>query len=274
MPVVLEEKWPVLGRHELAVGRLRIWGDLGRAPRTIDAYARGLRCTPQWLAKVENFDKPPSEGLADDLDTFFNTAGAFHRLWEQMVEARKQGLIPSGFRPLARAERDAMQLFIFAPLLIPGVLQTPELARLVLESEQRPEKAEQLLAVRMERQTIFAKPEPPALFVLLREAVIRTLPVESREGQCKQLLDVMSEPNVSIQIIPTRARVFQGSGFQLLSFEAAADVAYVDGAGANGQMLTEPSAVRRLAILFNMIRSKAISAEESEDLIHSIMEGA
>lgn len=40
--VVLEEKWPVLGRHEQAAGWLRIWTDLGRAPRTIDAYARGL----------------------------------------------------------------------------------------------------------------------------------------------------------------------------------------------------------------------------------------
>ena len=42
VPVILEEKWPVLGRHERAVEWLRIWTDLGRAPRTIDAYARGL----------------------------------------------------------------------------------------------------------------------------------------------------------------------------------------------------------------------------------------
>ncbi|MEV0149153.1 MULTISPECIES: hypothetical protein [unclassified Nonomuraea] len=40
--VVLEEKWPVLGRHARAAEWLRIWVDLGRAPRTIDAYARGL----------------------------------------------------------------------------------------------------------------------------------------------------------------------------------------------------------------------------------------
>ncbi|WP_424532797.1 tyrosine-type recombinase/integrase [Sphaerisporangium viridialbum] len=39
---VLEGKWPVLLRHELAVGWLQVWADLGRAPRTIDAYARGL----------------------------------------------------------------------------------------------------------------------------------------------------------------------------------------------------------------------------------------
>jgi integrase len=40
--MALEEKWPVLGRHERAAEWLRIWSDLGRAPRTIDAYARGL----------------------------------------------------------------------------------------------------------------------------------------------------------------------------------------------------------------------------------------
>jgi len=39
---VLQHKWPVLGRHERAAEWLRVWTDLGRAPRTIDAYARGL----------------------------------------------------------------------------------------------------------------------------------------------------------------------------------------------------------------------------------------
>jgi len=41
VPVVLE-KWPVVGRCEHAAAWLRMWADLGRAPRTIDAYARGL----------------------------------------------------------------------------------------------------------------------------------------------------------------------------------------------------------------------------------------
>jgi integrase/recombinase XerD len=38
----LADKWPVLGRHERAAEWLGIWVDLGRAPRTVDAYARGL----------------------------------------------------------------------------------------------------------------------------------------------------------------------------------------------------------------------------------------
>ena len=40
--MVLSEKWPVLGRHEQALTWLQVWADLGRAPRTIDAYGRGL----------------------------------------------------------------------------------------------------------------------------------------------------------------------------------------------------------------------------------------
>ena len=39
---VLEKKWPILGRHEQVSRWLRMWADLGRAPRTIDAYGVGL----------------------------------------------------------------------------------------------------------------------------------------------------------------------------------------------------------------------------------------
>ena len=42
MPESVGSRWPVLGRHDRALEWLRIWIDLGRAPRTIDAYARGL----------------------------------------------------------------------------------------------------------------------------------------------------------------------------------------------------------------------------------------
>ncbi len=39
--VELREKWRILGRHEQAAAWLQVWQDLGREPRTIDAYARG-----------------------------------------------------------------------------------------------------------------------------------------------------------------------------------------------------------------------------------------
>jgi site-specific recombinase XerD len=36
------EKWPVLCRYGHASAWLQVWADMGRAPRTIDAYSRGL----------------------------------------------------------------------------------------------------------------------------------------------------------------------------------------------------------------------------------------
>ncbi|WP_433206472.1 site-specific integrase [Nocardia sp. CA-107356] len=51
--MVLMEKWPVLGRHERAAVWLRVWTDLGRAPRTIDAYARGLAEYLEMCERVE-----------------------------------------------------------------------------------------------------------------------------------------------------------------------------------------------------------------------------
>jgi len=39
---VLEEKWPILARHEQAARWLGMWADLGRALRTIAAYGLGL----------------------------------------------------------------------------------------------------------------------------------------------------------------------------------------------------------------------------------------
>jgi integrase/recombinase XerD len=39
---VMQQKWPVLARHVHGAAWLQVWADTGRAPRTIDAYARGL----------------------------------------------------------------------------------------------------------------------------------------------------------------------------------------------------------------------------------------
>jgi integrase/recombinase XerD len=52
----LVQRWPVLGRHERAAQWLQVWSDLGRAPRTIDAYARGLA---EYLEVCERDDIDP-----------------------------------------------------------------------------------------------------------------------------------------------------------------------------------------------------------------------
>jgi integrase/recombinase XerD len=63
----LEEKWPVLGRCEQAVAWLGVWADLGRAPRTIDAYARGLA---EYLQACEREGVDPLAATRADVAAF------------------------------------------------------------------------------------------------------------------------------------------------------------------------------------------------------------
>jgi integrase/recombinase XerD len=57
----------VLARHERAAGWLQIWADLGRAPRMIDAYARGLA---EYLLMCERDDIDPLTACRADIAGF------------------------------------------------------------------------------------------------------------------------------------------------------------------------------------------------------------
>jgi integrase/recombinase XerD len=66
----LEEKWPILARHERAADWLRVWTDIGRAARTIDAYARGLA---EFLEVCERKGVDPVAASRADVAVFVRT---------------------------------------------------------------------------------------------------------------------------------------------------------------------------------------------------------
>jgi integrase/recombinase XerD len=63
----LTEKWPVLARHGHAGAWLNVWIDLGRASRTIDAYARGLA---EYLLVCEREHVEPVTASRGDVAVF------------------------------------------------------------------------------------------------------------------------------------------------------------------------------------------------------------
>ena len=67
MALVLGDRWPVLARHKHAAEWLQIWADLGRAPRTIDTYARGL-C--EYLQRCERDSVDPLSANRAQLPAF------------------------------------------------------------------------------------------------------------------------------------------------------------------------------------------------------------
>ncbi|GAB2847347.1 hypothetical protein GCM10022221_53410 [Actinocorallia aurea] len=234
--------------------------------------ADALGCTRQWLDKVETLERPPSEPLAGDLDSFFPTEGTFHRLWTEMTDARRRSLIPRGVLPLIEAEPDARKIWIYEPMLITALFQTEAYARLVIEAGPRADRVDELVSIRMERQKLFEKEEPPVVILVIREAVIRDLPAAVRVEQCERLLALGGRANICVQVLPRDALVFHPAGFQILHFDSKPSTAYMEGSAGKGQSFTSPDEVRDLSVLHDLARGEALSTRESAALIRKIME--
>ncbi|MBC6462949.1 helix-turn-helix domain-containing protein [Actinomadura sp. HBU206391] len=239
-------------------------------------FADQLGYTAQWIGQIEQRKSTPSEEFAKDCDTFFTTNGTFHRLWEWIKLVGQFQILPPGFRPFAEAEVEATYIKIFAPLLIPGLFQTGDYARAVLKVGQRPEKFEELFAARMRRQEILAGEDPPWMLVLLCEIAVRRVVGSGQvmKAQLQRLLDLAGEPHITIQLVPTDAPVYQASGFVILSFDERSDICYMDSAGSYGPLLESTDDVDERVVVFDqVVRSAALTAEDSEQLIRAVMEG-
>ncbi|MGH3186102.1 MAG: DUF5753 domain-containing protein [Streptosporangiaceae bacterium] len=82
------------------------------------------------------------------------------------------------FEDWLAAEREALTLRYWQPIIIPGLFQTAEYARALLLAAQTgtsDEAIDALVAARMERRAIFDKPNPPDVMVVLDEAVLHRL---------------------------------------------------------------------------------------------------
>lgn len=235
--------------------------------------AEALGCTRQWLDKVETLERMPSEGLADDLDTFYKSGGTYRRIWEALREARKLVLVPTGFLPVIDIEQEANLIRIYEPMLIPGLFQTEEYARAAFAAVHDAPQVEEQVAIRMARQEVLNKANPPWVFLVLRENVLRDVPGHLLQEQCKRLLDASERLRISIQLLPRGASVFVGGAFQVTS-TGRAEVAFADAAKGCGQTFHDPDVVSEFALHFEQIRSSALSVEESRRLIQQIMEGA
>lgn len=74
------------------------------------------------VAMVETARRPPSLDFAERCDETLGTSGLFTRLHEYVSSET----YPSWFREWVEIEREAGWLRWFEPLLIPGLLRTPE----------------------------------------------------------------------------------------------------------------------------------------------------
>ena len=236
-----------------------------------EQLAKELFSTRATIQAYESQRRRPGPEFAKELDQFFGTDLHFRTLWfHAQREHLKQWL-----EKYVHHEAQAIQIKTFQPLLVPGLLQTPDYARAVLAAGRGPAD-EDLVRARLERQAIITREAPPAplIWVVLDEAALLR-PMGGRDVMVEQLahlLDLMRLSNVTIQVVPLAIGAYHGTagGFQILTVEGR-DIAYAD-AHLGGRLIEEDAEVEHLKTRYDWIRARALSVDATADLITRTME--
>ncbi|QLH25098.1 MULTISPECIES: helix-turn-helix transcriptional regulator [Streptomyces] len=129
-------------------------------------------------------------------------------------EANKNGwwhrfrdVLPDWFNTFVSLEVEANLIRAYEPHYIPGLLQTEDYSRAVLRAgmPHAPEtEIERNVALRMERQALLRRPDPPMLWVVMDETVLRR-PIggpETMRAQIGRLIEVADSPQIRLQVMP------------------------------------------------------------------------
>lgn len=241
-----------------------------RAGLAQEAIAARFNVTSQMIGHIETGRRSATLEMSKGFDAFFELDKYFEELWWHV--RREQ--TPDWFRDYLEAELRASSIRLFDPLIITGILQTEPYAREVLRAGQREDKLEELVSSRMARQEILGREDPPWIVVLLHEHAIREV-VGGREmllEQLHRLLEMAKRPNVTIHVVPLNAPIYPSGSFTLFSFNDQLDLGYVESAAGLGRMIEHSKHVEGLKVDFDLIRSVALPAEASAELIQAVME--
>lgn len=240
------------------------------AGMTLEQLGRVIYCTGSLIGQVETASKVPSRVFAEALDAAFLTDGFFSRLLGLVLRSQ----LPNWFQPYAEMEAKAAFLSTYQCQVVYGLLQTPEYAA-ALVAVDHPDRVEELVAARMERQRILERTRPPAVWVILDEAVLLR-EVGGREvmrSQLDRLLTYRDHPWVNIQVLPFTAGVHTGmvGSFNLLRFDADADIYYSESYD-RAHMTADPEVIRERSVKYARLQADALPVEESYDLIARVTE--
>jgi len=197
----------VLGR------RLQELREAARLKR--EEAARVLRVAPATVRRMEMAEValkiPYVQVLLETYGVPDDEAAAFVALAE---EANRPGwwqrfhdVLPDWFSLYVSLEGAATIIRSYEPHFVPGLLQTEDYARAVMEAgtvgQTGPETIERHVSLRMARQRLLDRPDPPHLWVIMDETVLRR-PVSIRgevmREQLDKLLEFAERDRVTLQI--------------------------------------------------------------------------
>ena len=146
-------------------------------------------------------------------------------------------VLPDWFEAFLGLEGAASVIRTFELQFVYGLFQTEDYARAVTLLGNKTASAEEIdrrVSVRLKRQAVLAGPEPPQVWSVMDEAVLRR-PVGGRtvmRAQLAHLIEVASQPRVTIQVVPFArgGHAAAGGSFTVLRFAEpeVPDIVYIE----------------------------------------------
>lgn len=185
---------------------------------------------------------------------------------------------PKKVRDVKRLEAEAVEICSYNNSVIDGLLQTKEYARAVFSSRRPPfteEELEQRIAARMARQEIIDSATVLPVFSFVQcESTLRR-PYGGRmvmRKQLEQLLQLGQLRNVDLQIMPLEREGNAGvdGPFRVLRLKDGTTVGYNE-VQLISRSIAEPKLVQILDIRYGIIRSQALTPQESLAFIEKML---
>jgi transcriptional regulator with XRE-family HTH domain len=235
--------------------------------------ARQAHCSESSIAMVESYQRPPTASLAKALDKAFGTSGTYARMERRLCNLP----FPASFRSFAPHEAEAATLSTHEHSLVPGLLQTPEYARAVLQTKPNAsdDEVENLVTARLARQSVLGRDDPPAplMYALIDEGALNrpVAPPAVMHDQLAHLVDLSRKPNVTIQVVPYDAGGHSGllGAFVIADRPSAARIVFIEDV-TGGRVSEDAATVAEVVLRFNALRSEALPKGASRTLMESV----
>ncbi|MFJ9250739.1 Scr1 family TA system antitoxin-like transcriptional regulator [Streptomyces sp. NPDC101776] len=258
---------------------MRLLGSQVKAARTAAGLtqrrlAERAMVEEETIASVEQGRRRLTTPLARTLDKILDTKGTLEAGVENLPEIDQFPLYAEEYM---LHEREAIALSWYDNAVIPGLLQTTEYARAVL-AERIPAYDEDeigaKLAGRIERQEILQRKNPPTMSFVIWEPVLHLgigAP-ETRREQLVFLREFAELPGLALQILPMNTAAHAGldGPFILLETPDHQHLAYAEGQRGS-QWVADLDEVSRLARKYAMLRSQALTPQESRCLLDRLL---
>ncbi|MFF5478930.1 Scr1 family TA system antitoxin-like transcriptional regulator [Streptomyces sp. NPDC012935] len=237
-----------------------------------DALGMKLFVSGAFIGQLEAGTRRLRPDMAVMVDEVLETKGFFTRNCGAATKSR----YPEHFAEAAEAEADATAIRQYAPLLIPGLLQTPAYARAVCRAYQPTapeEKIEEFVAARMERTRLLDDPTDPLLWVVIDEAALRRVTggSEVMAEALHRIAHLSRRSRVLVQVLPFDAgphAAMEGS-IKLMDFEDAPPLVYFEGVGT-GRLDDDPATVKHHRFTYELLTACALSPQKSLALIEAM----